>query len=391
MTIQIVHRSPDDYFYLNFPAAPGDVYASSDRIVVTSWLLEGIRLAELRSVALRLRHRYDQYGGSAQWATDDEGATFDVFDGEPAEYWDLDDDVPLALDAEILAGQRGVRVRVVAITQPTVEQERVALLANTGAARMRGRIRGIERLWDNSTRVGWAIEAELRRRDALVTDLLRFGLTIGETVGELSGSIAPDAAINVIEAGYPEALIGLAENEWLEAKSQPWNLDADYGKIELAQDVASLANAAGGLIVLGARTRKVDGEEAIYTVDGIASERFSPYRVRSVIDARVYPPVAGLHVRRAAIAGSSHVIGYVSVPRQDPASYPFLVHGAIVGARVEGSFLSIVRRRGDQTLSTRFEEVHHWLRAGRRLLSEGRLDPPLADPANPIGSSVGPR
>lgn len=68
MTIRIIQRSRDDYFYLTFPAATGDVYVSSDRIVVTKWLLDGIRLSEMRSAALRLRHRYDQDAGSAQWA-----------------------------------------------------------------------------------------------------------------------------------------------------------------------------------------------------------------------------------------------------------------------------------------------------------------------------------
>jgi hypothetical protein len=311
MTIGILQRSRDDYFYLNFPAATGDVYVSSDRIVVTPWLLEGLRLSELRAAALRLRHRYDEDAGWAQWATDDDGAMFDVFDASPAEYWDLDEDVPLPLDAELLAGRSGVRIRVIAMADASVDDERIEALATTAASRMRGRVRSIERLWENTTGVGWAIEGELCRRSALATELLRFGAIIAATVSELSGSVAPDAVINVIEAGFPDALVGLAESEWLEAKSQPWNLDAEYGKVELAQDVASLANASGGVIVLGARTHKVDGEETITHVDGIDPVRFSPHRARMVIDARVYPPVIGLAVRRAAITGSHLAVGYI--------------------------------------------------------------------------------
>lgn len=341
----------------------------------------GVTLADLRTAALRLRHRYEWRVGSPQWATEDDGATFDVFDGSPAEYWDLDDDVPLPVEAELLMGRDGVRVRVEVLVDPAVDDGRIVTLANSAATRMRGRIRGIERLWENATGVGWAIEGELRRRNALATDLLRFGAILGATVSEFSGSVAPEAVVNVIEAGFPAALIGLAESEWFEAKSEPWNLDAEYGKVELAQDVASLANASGGIIVLGATTRKVEGEETITRVDGISPDRFSPHRARMVIDARLYPPVDGLAVRRVDINGSNLAVGYVHVPRQQSTTYPFLVHGAVVGARVEGSFISIVKRRGDQTLSTRAEELHLWLSAGRRLLSEGRLDPPRPAPA----------
>lgn len=382
MAIRIIQRSRDDYFYLNFPAAAGDVYVSSDRIVVTPWLLEGVRLADLRTASLRLRRRYEWGGGSPQWATEDGGATFDVFDASPGEYWGFDDDLPLSLEGELLAGRDGVRVRVEVLIDPAVDEGRILTLANSAAARMRGRIRSLERLWENTTRVGWAIDADLRRRDALATDLLRFGEIVAATVSQFSGNVDPEAVINVIEAGFPAALIGLAESEWLEAKSKPWNLDAEYGKLELAKDVASLANASGGIIVLGATTHKVEGEETITRVDGIAPDSFSPHRARMVIDARVYPSVVGLAVRRAAISGSKLAVVYVHVPRQHPTTYPFLVHGAIVGARAEGSFISLVRRRGDQTLSTRPEELHLWLSAGRRLLSEGRLDLPRPTPAD---------
>jgi hypothetical protein len=93
------------------------------------------------------------------------------------------------------------------------------------------------------------------------------------------------------------------------------------------------------------------------------------------IDARVYPAVVGLRVQRLPIIGSDLVIGYVRIPHQDPSLEPFLVHGAIVGRKVEGSFISIVKRRGDQSLSVRAEELHTWLAAGRRLVREGRLRP----------------
>jgi hypothetical protein len=373
MTIRVIQRSPDDFFYLSFPNSDREVYVSNERIVVTPWLLDGIRLSELRSAGIRLFHRYGAHVGDPQWATADDGAVFQVYDAPPDEFWELDDDLPLFLDAEILAGRSGVRVRVVAAVDSDTPEDRVVALAASAASRMRASVRGIARAWESNSSVGWSIDAQFLRRDTLASSLLTLAQSVSTTVSELAGGADPEAVVNVIEAGYPSGLVGAKEGEWLEAKSQPWDLDTDFGKIELAQDVARLANAAGGVIVVGAATRKREGEETLVRVDGIRADRFSPHRARMTIDARVYPPVEGLRIRRVPIMDSPLSIGYVRVPSQDPLRQPFVVHGAIVGRRVEGSFISIVKRRGDQSLSVRPEELHTWLTAGRRLLREGRI------------------
>lgn len=229
-------------------------------------------------------------------------------------------------------------------------------------------MRSVELQWEGVSDDTWAIEAEPRRRGALARALLAVGQSISTAVAELAAGADAQGVVNIIEAGHPSGLIGLSENDWLEAKSQPWNLDSDIGKVELAQDVARLANAGGGVIVLGAATRKHDGEEAIARVHGVRPGLFRPHRVRMTVDARVYPAVEGIRIGRSLQEPSGLVVGYILVPLQHPASLPFLVHGAIVGRRVDGSFMSIVRRRGDQSVAVRAEELHTWLSAGRRLL-----------------------
>ena len=368
MTIRIIQESRDDYFYLRFPGSQQDVYVGSDRIVVGPWTLEGIRLTDLRTVAMRLYRRYEYNIGHAGWASADEGVTFQVFAGVPAEYLDLHDDLPVFANADIVAGRTGVRVRVLAAAKPGAEEEKVRRLAETAANARGARLRSIAVEWENVLGDTWAIEAEFRRRDAFASALADLGEAISTSVSELAGGADPAGVVNVIEAGYPGGLIGLREGDWLEAKSQPWKLDSDFGKIELAQDVARFANGDGGVIVIGAATRKVDGAETITRVDGIRPDLFRPHRVRMTIDSRVYPPVEGLKVGRAIVKESQFAIGYVRVPRQEPGALPFIVHGAIVGRRVEGSFVTIVRRRGDQAIAVRAEEMHAWLSAGRILL-----------------------
>ena len=372
MTIRVIQRRRDDYFYLGFPGSTQEAFVG-ERIVLTPWQLAGVTLAELRSAAIRLRRRYEHQLGSPGWASPDDGAVFDIYDATPAEYRDLDDDVPLFLDAEIVADRAGVRVQVTTLVDSAVTEERISALAATAADRMQADVRAILRGPENASGVIWTAEAALRRRDAQVSRLLALGHTISVTVVELAGGADPDAVANILEAGYPSGLLGAKEGDWLEAKSQPWDLDAEFGKIELAQDVARFANAAGGVIVIGARTHKKDGEETIIRVDGIRPDLFSAHRARMVIDRRVYPPIVGLTVRRVTVRGSHSSLAYIRIPPQDPALQPFLVHGAIAGRKVEGEFISIVKRRGDQSLSIRAEELHTWLTAGRRLLREGRI------------------
>lgn len=63
------------------------------------------------------------------------------------------------------------------------------------------------------------------------------------------------AVIEALAAGKADALKGTAETSWLDFKTSPYPA-SDIGKFELCKDVASFANAQGGLLVLGVKARK---------------------------------------------------------------------------------------------------------------------------------------
>ena len=46
----------------------------------------------------------------------------------------------------------------------------------------------------------------------------------------------------ILLSGRLEELKGTLENEFFDAKSKPWELDSERGKLDLAKDVSSLAN-----------------------------------------------------------------------------------------------------------------------------------------------------
>jgi hypothetical protein len=74
----------------------------------------------------------------------------------------------------------------------------------------------------------------------------------------------------------------------------------------------------------------------------------------------------------------------ISVPPQPEELKPFLVHGAILEGKVEGAFVSIVRRRGEHSVPITAPAIHAMLSAGRALLRRGQLPedpkPPRAAP-----------
>jgi hypothetical protein len=49
------------------------------------------------------------------------------------------------------------------------------------------------------------------------------------------------------------------------------------------------------------------------------------------------------------------------------------VHGAIVGDKTEGAFISIVQRRGEHSITITAQSIHATLAAGRALLRRGEV------------------
>jgi hypothetical protein len=63
----------------------------------------------------------------------------------------------------------------------------------------------------------------------------------------------------------------------------------------------------------------------------------------------------------------------IDIPPQPEELRPFLVHGAIVNGRVEGAFISIVRRRGESSIPITAPMIHSTLAAGRGLFRRGEI------------------
>lgn len=191
-----------------------------------------------------------------------------------------------------------------------------------------------------------------------------------------SGALRVDSSLSLLLAGYPQLLVGLLESDWLEVKSQPYGLKApvpkvvEAAKIELAQDVARFANSRSpALLVIGLATDKQDGTERVSRVVPSKLTVLDVQQYRDVLDSRIYPPVEGLEISRVDLGGGRGLL-VIHIPAQPEEYKPFLVHGTIAAGRVEGAFISIVRRRGEGSIPTTAAQIHATLAAGRAFLRD---------------------
>jgi hypothetical protein len=105
-----------------------------------------------------------------------------------------------------------------------------------------------------------------------------------ETVGDLFSALA---------SGRFDDLLGSRETDQIEFKSEPYVLETKRQKWELAKDVASLANAGGGVLVIGATTRRETTEisDTVIAVRGTARDLVDPDQLHKVIQEWAHPSV----------------------------------------------------------------------------------------------------
>jgi hypothetical protein len=218
------------------------------------------------------------------------------------------------------------------------------------------------------------IEIGFHTRGRTVEGLLTSGLDALALLDAVdSGSFGREQVADLLRGGHAEALVGQAEGPWLEAKRQHYDLTSLPGKIALGQTVARFANAEeGGIVVVGLETRAtVAGDDVIRKVTPTPHDPRIVRRYQHVLHDRLYPPPDGLRIERVAQPDGDIIL--IDIPPQPEELKPFLVHGAVVDGKVEGAFISIVRRRGDGSIPVTAPMIHATLVAGRALLRRGEL------------------
>ncbi|HEY9312460.1 hypothetical protein [Williamsia sp.] len=299
-------------------------------------------------------------------------ATENVFDGKhspihPASLVLVDDELRLRIDVELT--NRSIDAQSVGVAIRPMLSRAKASLAHCSVAESAGFAGG---------NYPWAIDVNLNLRGRTVGDALELAQSIEALLKVLDGGrLGDSAAWDLLEAGQVAALFGQPESEWLEVKSKDWDLATEPGKIEMAQDISRFANGdVSAVLVVGLGSKKVDGVDTVHCGPPSSFTSRDAHRHHQIIDQRVYPSVVGLRVAIFQKPDGGDVLAF-RIPQQPAELKPFLVHGAVVGPKVEGAFISIVRRRGEHSITVSPQVLHAQIAAGRAFLHSTGAQPPI--------------
>jgi hypothetical protein len=195
----------------------------------------------------------------------------------------------------------------------------------------------------------------------------------------------------ILSRGEFDEFKGALENEFFEAKSEPWDLLSERGRFDLAKDVSSLANGHGGIIIVGASTSPSPTYQRreIVEVRRIPQAHTPNEQYWQIVGEWIYPVPFGVDFRWHPDPSNS-TVGLISVPvpNYDDELRPFLVARYLPdeGDRIKSVF-GLFQRLGPTTKPIPLHELHAFLREGRRLDAiHQKLDTIIASmEGNPAG------
>jgi len=180
--------------------------------------------------------------------------------------------------------------------------------------------------------------------------------------------------LNLLRGSHFGALIGATESEYLEVKTSMHPIwkggpAGTRAKVELAQDVARFANGdVDAILVIG--YRETSGESSqIGSLTPVGDHFLKIAQINEALDARIVPPIDGLTIEKFVASPNGSVLA-IYIPKQPAEMQPYLVQGAIIEDKLEGAFFSIVRRRGEGSITTSAQQIHAYIVAGKRHLRE---------------------
>jgi len=211
--------------------------------------------------------------------------------------------------------------------------------------------------------------------------------------------MTPAEILRVLEHGELDRLIGAEETSQVEAKGEPYKLTgSESQKQELAKDVSALANASGGIILIGFRTAK-NTNSAVEIID--ACRPFDPNLVdaqqyRNILQDWVHPPIHSIQIQYyPASSDSNKVVAAILVPEEASAHRPYVVIRCIgPDGRVSGTMIGYYERILDRVAPTSVATLRAHLRDGMRFneFSERMtgIDAKLERVLSTLGSSESP-
>ena len=158
-----------------------------------------------------------------------------------------------------------------------------------------------------------------------------------------------------------EDLVGALENEFFEAKSEPWDLETERGQLSMAKDISSLANLRGGVIVIGAIAHEAETYQRneVQEIHPLPISLTPSDRYQHLLQEWVYPvPQVEFRWHEDPADPARGIIG-VYVHDQSPELKPFFVAHYLgeAGKRIDIVF-GLFQRLGATVPPTSIEDLH---------------------------------
>jgi hypothetical protein len=186
--------------------------------------------------------------------------------------------------------------------------------------------------------------------------------------------------IELLLSGNDSRLIGLPESEHLECKVQPYDLSQDFNKRELAKDVSAFANTDGGLIIIGAKTKKSQenlGDE-IEALRPMEQRLLDTERYHNVIQEWIYPSVENVKIQFCEQENSQKGIFIIEIPKQREELKPFLIKRLVDQPKSAEIIFGFVQRQRSNNKPLSITELQNALRKGfqyeRHLEQQAKLE-----------------
>lgn len=165
-----------------------------------------------------------------------------------------------------------------------------------------------------------------------------------------------------------ERLIGQIENIYFDCKRQPYLVENDKGKREIAKDVSAFANAKGGFIFVGIETEAGEGYlgDKVVRIRALSSAQVNTQQYLDIAKSGIYPAPKDLRVDWVKLNDSENGIVVIRVPYQTETDRPFIIRKNFDESEKEIGFLfGYAERNIDQTDFLKIEDMQKLLHAGK--------------------------